>query len=142
LIAAAAIVVVLIAAGVAVTKSHLAQAAPRCGTVIEGPGPGSGDPRPLNCLYEAFIEGRLTEARTVRRTTEGDPITYDLKIVLASKRIEVNVDSKDRFGSKGKFHYVCEGIEKVADSRYPARRIELTGCWGEPGFISQGRIAP
>jgi hypothetical protein len=44
---------------------------------------------------------------------------------------------------KGKFHYVCEGIEKVSDSRDAGQyRIELTGCGEESGFVAGGRIVP
>ena len=101
---------------------------------MTGPGPGPGDPGPLNCFYEAFNEGRLTEARTIRYTVEGDPITYDLKIVLARKRTEVTVDSKDNFGPKGTFNYVCEGIERVQEPRESiGYRIVLTECWRATG---------
>ncbi len=94
-------------------------------------------------MYEAFTEGRLTEARTIRRTIEGDPITVDLKIVLARKRIEVTVDSKDNFGPKGTFSYVCEGIERVPEpNESTGYRVVLTECWESRGFISHGRLVP
>jgi hypothetical protein len=73
---------------------------------------------------------------TVRYTVEGDPITYQAKITLPGKRIELSIDSKDRFGPHGQFRHVCEGVE-----REPLTTYVLTGCWDDRGgFMSQGKI--
>jgi hypothetical protein len=97
----------------------------------------------LDCFYEAFQQGRLTDVRTVRTTVEGDPITYDLKIVLPRKRIEVNIDSRDHFGARGRFQYICEGTERLPDRVRAGRtHLVLTGCYDERGFIGAGQIQP
>jgi hypothetical protein len=113
---------------------------PQCGVVRSGPGPERSDTRPLDCFYDAFQQRRLTDVRTVRTTVEGDPITYDLKIVLPGKRIEVKIDSRDHFGARGRFQYICEGMERVPDAA--RAHLVLTGCYDERGFIGGGQIRP
>jgi hypothetical protein len=134
--------VLLIASAAAATYAYTRPAPeppPTCGTTTSGPGPGTGDPRPLECFFQAFLEGRKATVRTVRYTVEGDPVTYRAKITLPGKRIELSIDSKDRFGPHGQFRYVCEGIEREPLSA--GYTYVLTLCWDDRGgFISRGRV--
>jgi hypothetical protein len=116
---------------------------PQCGVVRSGPGPERSDTGPLDCFYQAFQQGRLTNVRTIRKTVEGDPITYDLKIVLPGKRIQVNIDSRDHFGARGRFQYLCEGVQSVPDTAYSGQtHLVLTRCYDERGFLGAGQILP
>lgn len=55
-------------------------------------------------------------------TTEGDPIAYHLD-VLGRDRIQVLVDSEDRFGATGEFLYTCTAMEFTDDFG-----LVLQGC--------------
>jgi hypothetical protein len=80
--------------------------------------------------------------RTVYTTVEGDPITFDVKITLPGKRIQVNIDSRDHFGPRGRFQYICEGMKSVPDAAQSGRtHLVLTGCYDERGFLSAGQIS-
>lgn len=87
------------------------------------------------CFWNAYQAGKAAEFSTVAYTTEGDPISYKVK-VLATDRIDVSVDSKDKFGKQGQFEYTCTSMQKVVPLRADTPDLQtqygfkLVGCSG------------
>jgi hypothetical protein len=142
----AGVAVAVLAVGAFLLLRPAVAPTPQCGVLRSGPGssgPESPDTRPLDCFYQAFQQGRLTDVRTVRTTPEGGRITYDLRIAVPGRRILASIDSRDRFFPRGRFHYSCEGMWNVPDAGRAGRsHLTLTGCHDERGFIEGGQIVP
>jgi hypothetical protein len=110
-----------------------------CGRAVNDA--ASNDPRPEECLWQAYSAGKAAQAIVVQYTTEGDPITYTVNVASANQ-IGVNIQSLDRFGSSGSFAYSCHGL-----SRQPAVNVlggfylTATDCTGPSSdFLDGSRL--
>jgi hypothetical protein len=97
------------------------------------------DPRPNQCLWQAYTAGRTAQAIVVEYTTEGDPITYAVNV--GAHEINVRIDSQDRFGPKGTFAYTCDGLS-LEPAPNPSAHFFLiaTGCTGPSDFLDSARL--
>lgn len=93
-----------------------------CGTEVNRHGQGI-DPRARECLWQRYIADVPGEFTTTAYTTEGDPITYQVR-VNARTDIRVLVDSQDHFGTMGQFGYACRRMEREGQG------FALTDCRG------------
>jgi hypothetical protein len=110
---------------------------PSCGRAVNSG--SSHDARPTDCIWQAYLAGTTAQAIVVQYTTEGDPMTYAINLVSAN-RIDVTIQSKDRFGPKGSFAYSCQGL-----TRQPAQNPSLyflvaTDCSGPRDFLDGSRL--
>ena len=84
--------------------------APSCGREVQTHGQGY-DEAARTCLWDAYRAGRPAELVMTRHTIEGDPITLTLR-VRSNTSIEVLVDNRDRFGTRGLHSSVCKVLER------------------------------
>ncbi len=87
-------------------------------------------------LWHSYRAGQPARFTTASFTIEGDPITYDIRVV-APGRIEVTIDSADKWGARGTFHRTCTTMERVL-SPSPHSTIAgflLSGCGANQEFI-------
>jgi hypothetical protein len=101
---------------------------------------GHVERRPNDCLWQAYSSGTAAQALITEYTTEGDPITFAVKLSAANE-VDVRIDSQDRFGPKGTFEYVCHGLirEPAPNPSAPAFLI-ATGCTGPSDFLDHARL--
>jgi hypothetical protein len=94
------------------------------------------DGHPTECLWKAYLAGAAAQAIIVQFTAEGDPITYALSI-SSPTHIEIDIDSKDRYGPRGRFGYSCIDL-----TRHPTVSVFLiaTGCTGPPSFLDGSNL--
>jgi hypothetical protein len=98
------------------------------------------DSHPPDCLWQAYAGGRVADAIMVNYTTEGDPVTYAVTVV-SKERIQVGIQSQDRFGPQGSFAYVCQTLMRQPAAQLPGRfYLVLTGCSGPPDFLDGSRL--
>ena len=98
------------------------------------------DPRPTECLWQAFSAGKAAQAIMVNYTIEGDPITFAVDIASADQ-IAVSIQSKDRYGPQGAFAYSCHGLSRQSASNMPGRfYLIVTDCTGPPAFLDVSRL--
>ena len=98
------------------------------------------DSQPPGCLWQAYTSGGGAEAIMVNYTTEGDPVTYNVDIV-SKARIQVSIQSQDRYGPQGYFTYVCQTMTRQPVAQLPGRfYLVLTGCSGPPDFLDGSRL--
>ncbi|HKV30749.1 MAG TPA: hypothetical protein VJT14_07015 [Candidatus Dormibacteraeota bacterium] len=98
------------------------------------------DSHPPDCLWQAYSRGAAADAIMVNYTTEGDPVTYAVDIA-SRERIQVTIQSQDRYGPQGTFVYMCQALAREPASQLPGRfYLILTGCSGAPGFLDGSRL--
>ncbi len=101
----------------------------QCGKEFNRHGQGI-DAAARDCLWRAYLAGQPAEFTTTALTVEGDPITHTI-VIAAPGRIEVTVDSKDRFGRQGVFRYTCQRLERPSRAgAAPPEGFMLRGCPG------------
>lgn len=88
------------------------------------------------CLWDAYLSNRAAAFRTVAYTIEGDPIAYDLD-ALGPDRIQVLVDSEDRFGATGEFLYTCTAMEFTDDLGFVLKGCAPNEPEGSRAFLSE-----
>jgi hypothetical protein len=138
---ALAVMVLLIAAVLIVRGQQPANRLsghPSCGQVVNL---GLNyDSRPPDCLWQAYMSGAAADAIMVNYTTEGDPVSYGVNIV-SKERIQVSIQSHDRYGPQGSFAYVCQAMTRQPAAQLPGRfYLLLTGCSGPPDFLDGTRL--
>ncbi len=98
------------------------------------------DSHPPDCLWQAYTSGAAADAIMVDYTTEGDPVSYTVDIV-SKERIQVSIQSQDRYGPQGSFAYVCQAMTRQPAAHLPGRfYLLLTGCSGPPDFLDGSRL--
>lgn len=98
------------------------------------------NPRPPDCLWRAYANSTAAQAIMVNYTTEGDPVSYAVNII-SKGRIEVSIESRDRFGPQGSFSYSCQALTRQPAAQLPGRFfLVLTGCAGPPDFLDGSRL--
>lgn len=112
---------------------------PSCGRAVDDA--VSNDPRPDECLWQAYSTGKAAQAIVVQYTTEGDPITYTVNLASANQ-IDVNIQSLDRFGSNGSFAYSCHGLSRQPAVNLPGGfYLTATSCTGASSdFLDGSRL--
>jgi hypothetical protein len=111
---------------------------PSCGRSVSGP--FSYDARPTECLWQAYSAGTTAQAIVIQYTVEGDPITYAVNLKSAN-RIDISIESQDRFGPKGSFAYSCHGLTRQAVLNPSVRfNLVVTGCTGPIDFLDGSRL--
>lgn len=111
---------------------------PSCGQAVNlGP---NYDSHPPDCLWQAYTGGGVADAIMVNYTTEGDPVTYTVSVV-SKERIQVGIQSQDRYGPQGSFAYVCQALTRQPAVQQPGPYyLVLTGCSGPPGFLDGSQL--
>lgn len=111
----------------------------QCGKETNRHGEGY-DSKARDCLWQAVSDGKPVEWTTTSYTVEGDPITHTTEARAPNHgpgpRFTVLVDSKDKFGTQGRFEYACKGIQRVEQQyaigqRYSFRLSDCTGTGAE-----------
>jgi len=98
------------------------------------------DPRPNDCLWQAYSNGTTAQAIVTEYTIEGDPITFAVNLSAANE-VDVRIDSQDRFGPKGTFEYVCHGLSREPAPNASAPHFLIaTGCTGPSDFLDHARL--
>lgn len=65
-----------------------------------------------DCLWHAYSAGAQANFSTTAHTTEGDPITYRVR-VISTNLVEVELNTtKDRLGKQGVTKYMCKSMER------------------------------
>jgi hypothetical protein len=107
---------------------------PSCGRVVNDA--LFSDARPTECLWKAYLAGTAAQAIIVQFTAEGDPITYAVNI-SSPTHVDIDIDSKDRYGPRGRFGYSCIDL-----TRHPTVRVFLiaTGCTGPQSFLDGSNL--
>jgi len=101
---------------------------------------GGYDARPTDCLWLAYSAGGAAQAIVVQYTTEGDPITYGVK-VSSSTQIGVSIQSQDRFGPRGSFQYSCHGLTRQPYGSLSEHfLLVVTDCAGPRDFLDGSRL--
>jgi hypothetical protein len=77
------------------------------------------------CFWQAYERGSAAHLSITVHTIEGDPIRYELETVPPSS-VDVEIDSRDRFGAQGKSMRRCRGLSKqeAGESRFGFRLDE------------------
>lgn len=107
--------------------------AAECGTEQLGHDLAGINEEARKCLLEKFASGTPARFVTSRPTSEGDPITWTVR-VMAKDRVEVDVDTtKDKFGEQKVTHYVCTSLANIIppNARH-YQLLEVKGCTGGP----------
>jgi hypothetical protein len=115
----------------------------QCGQEKRRPGKHH-DSGARDCLWEAYQAGRPAEFTTVVHTVEGDPITYRIRN-LGPNQVELFIDSRDRFGTRGQFTHSCRGMERTGRQDKSVQpkpsagaekySFKLTGCAGRSAEV-------
>ncbi len=138
---AATVVVVLAVLVSRTVPSHQptnSLANPSCGNAVNKG--NHFDPRPNDCLWQAYSNGTTAQAIVTEYTIEGDPITFAVNLSAANE-VDVRIDSQDRFGPKGTFEYVCHGLSREPAPNASAPHFLIaTGCTGPSDFLDHARL--
>lgn len=98
------------------------------------------DPTPTNCLWRAYLSRSSGQAVVVNYTAEGDAVIYTI-VILPTMRVNVSIQSQDRYGPQGSFGYACQTLLRRPYPALPQRfNLIATGCTGPVGFIDKGQV--
>lgn len=105
-----------------------------CGSELWGPA-GGYDAVSRDCLWRAYQLGEPAVFTSIQRTSEGDPITWTLRIVEASEITVTWDNTADKFAAEGDRKvrtYTCRKLEQVPQQQGLDRRLffQLSGCTG------------